>query len=83
MWEDPSGMYDEPSPIWTITNHMLAISQVCTLRSDLSCLPRKNFKRTTNPLGERYYVLECDLRLTILDEVSASRLLLLAYWQQA
>lgn len=58
---------------------MLAVFKMCTVRSDLSSIPPSKFKKTTNARGESCYELKPTLRLSILEDVSMSRLLLLAY----
>lgn len=47
----------------------LAIRKLCTVRSDLSKIPRHQFPVVENCLGLRFYRVLFDLRLSILGEV--------------
>ncbi|KAF8253388.1 actin-like ATPase domain-containing protein [Wilcoxina mikolae CBS 423.85] len=46
-----------------------AVYQVCPLRSDLTPIPYSKFQRTTNSMGEQFYKINFQLRLTLLGEV--------------
>jgi hypothetical protein len=46
-----------------------AIYEVVSLRSDLSSIPLSKFQKTTNSMGEQYYKINFQLRLTLLGEI--------------
>jgi len=45
------------------------IYRVCTLRTDLSSIPRENFQRRSNSAGQEYYYIYFQLKTTVVDEV--------------
>ena len=59
--------------------YMQATYQLCTLCLDPSTVPLSKLKKTTNDRGESFYEVKYVLRLTVVDEVTVSRLLLLVY----
>lgn len=46
-----------------------AIRRLVSLRSDLSGIPTSKFPIRTNSMGEQYYRVEYELRLSLIDEV--------------
>jgi hypothetical protein len=75
-WMNPTGMDSSLAHVLTFAQYMPAIKRACTLRSDLSRIPLSKFKKTTNSRGESFYEVKYALRVTLLDEVIVSRLLL-------
>jgi len=68
-WQNPNGT-PSPSPLF----HSLiskAIYHVCTLTSDLSCIPRSKFRIFTNSKGEKFWHVKYMERMTLVNEVSA------------
>jgi hypothetical protein len=75
-WMNPTGIYSGLAHVLTFPKYIPAIKRACTLRSDLSRIPLSKFKKTTNSHGESFYEVKYALRVTLLDEVIVSRLLL-------
>jgi len=46
-----------------------AVYVVCPLRSDLASIPVSEFQITTNSMGEQFYKINFQLRLTLVGEV--------------
>jgi len=69
-WQNPNGTLFPTSPLFhSLTSK--AIYHVCTLTSDLSCIPRSKFSIFTNSKGEKFWHVEFIKRMTLVNEVSA------------
>jgi hypothetical protein len=54
---------------FSLSLRRLAVHRICTLRSDLSHIRRKRFRRITNNSGQEFYDVKFNLRMSVVDEV--------------
>jgi len=71
-WQNPTGSYLSFPELCSRTpanNIPLAVYKVCTLRANLSSLPRWRFTKQRNSFGQEFYNIPFHLKMTLVGEV--------------